>query len=117
MAEESANETAATGAVGAGDNATLPEFEFNDRLLLNVLAYSVMLVVGSIGNFVVLVAAYRQHVSPENQVVRTNRVTAAELGPPVKSSFSFFEAFCASLSEIENVEYERERRKDATRAR
>lgn len=46
------------------------EFEFNRRLLLNVLAYSVMFVVGTIGNAVVFVAAYRQHVSPENQVGR-----------------------------------------------
>ncbi len=47
------------------------EFEFNRRLLLNVLAYSVMCVVGAIGNAIVFVAAYRQHVSPENQVRKT----------------------------------------------
>ncbi len=51
-------------------NASHPssQFEFNRRLLLNVLAYSVMFVVGTIGNVVVFFAAYRQHVSPENQV-------------------------------------------------
>ena len=37
-------------------------FEFNMRLLLNVIAYSVMFVMGAIGNTLVLVAAHRQHV-------------------------------------------------------
>ena len=54
-----------TSAVGEKlPNST--EFEFNRRLLLNVIAYSVMFVIGVIGNVVVFVAALRQHASPEN---------------------------------------------------
>jgi len=47
------------------------DFEFNHRLLLNVIAYSIMFIVGTIGNTVVFVAAKRQHKSPENHG-RTN---------------------------------------------
>ena len=48
-----------------------PEFEFNDRLLLNVVGYSIMFVVGTIGNTVVGFLSYRQNVRPENRG-RTN---------------------------------------------
>ena len=44
-------------------------FEFNRRLLINVVAYSVMFALGTLGNTIVSVAAYRQHKSVEN---RTN---------------------------------------------
>ena len=52
--------------------ASLPgEFEFNNRLLLNVVGYSCMFIVGTIGNTVVGFLSYRQNVSPENRG-RTN---------------------------------------------
>jgi hypothetical protein len=56
-----------------GNNSTSleNEFEFNHRLLLNVIAYSIMFVVGTIGNTIVFIAARRQHKSPENHG-RTN---------------------------------------------
>jgi len=53
-------------------NTTLKsDFEFNHRLLLNVIAYSIMFIVGTIGNTIVFVAARRQNRSTEN-VGRTN---------------------------------------------
>ena len=61
-----------SGAVAGGEDSSddivlnLAEFEFNRRLLLNVLAYSVMFVIGTIGNVIVFIAAYKQHVSIEN---------------------------------------------------
>ncbi len=61
------NDTSTTDNMTSLEN----EFEFNHRLLLNVIAYSIMFVVGTIGNTVVFVAARRQHRSPENHG-RTN---------------------------------------------
>ena len=62
----SANETIIPGS---------DDLAFNRRLLINVLAYSVMFVVGTVGNVIVFIAAYKQHGSPENQVSEfvTNR--------------------------------------------
>ena len=50
------------------------EFEFNLRLLLNILAYGVMCIIGTVGNALVFVAAYRQHNSAENQHGRRSNV-------------------------------------------
>ena len=47
------------------------DFEFNDRLLLNVVGYSIMFVLGTIGNTVVCFLSHRQNISPENKG-RTN---------------------------------------------
>ena len=64
---ENATETNSTSNV----TTTIPEFEFNHRLLFNVIAYSIMFVFGTIGNTVVSIAAHRQHKSIENNG-RTN---------------------------------------------
>ena len=54
------------------NNSTLTgEFKFNDRLLLNVVGYTFMFIMGTIGNTVVGFLSYRQNVSPENKG-RTN---------------------------------------------
>ena len=47
------------------------DFEFNDRLLLNIICYSFMFVVGTIGNTIVCIMSHRQAKRPENQG-RTN---------------------------------------------
>ena len=47
------------------------DFEFNNRLLLNIACYSFMLIVGTIGNTMVGFLAYKQNVRPENKG-RTN---------------------------------------------
>jgi gonadotropin-releasing hormone receptor len=54
-------------------NSTLlrDNFEFNDRLLFNVVCYSIMFVMGTIGNTVVCFLSHRQNDSPENKG-RTN---------------------------------------------
>ena len=47
------------------------DLQFNDRLLLNVVGYSLLFVVGTIGNTAVSILSYKQNVSPENKG-RTN---------------------------------------------
>ena len=57
--ETTANFNSSSGATSSASiNPT--EFEFNRRLLLNILTYSVMFFIGTIGNLVVFVAAYKQ---------------------------------------------------------
>ena len=54
-------------------NSTLPgDFEFNDRLLFNVLAYSIMFFIGIIGNTLVGIVSYRQNVQNDKKGGRTN---------------------------------------------
>ncbi len=72
--ETAAEELVMSANDSSSSSLNLGEFEFNRRLLLNVLAYSVMCVVGAIGNAIVFVAAYRQHVSPENQASFIKRI-------------------------------------------
>ena len=49
-------------------NLTISEdFEFNNRLLLNVVGYSIMLVVGTVGNTAIGVLSYRQNCRLENK--------------------------------------------------
>ena len=52
-------------------NLTNDNFEFNDRLLLNIIGYTFMFVVGTIGNTIVCIMSYRQTIRPENKG-RTN---------------------------------------------
>ena len=47
------------------------DFKFNNRLLLNIVCYSFMFVVGTIGNTIVGFMSYKQNVRPENRG-RTN---------------------------------------------
>ena len=65
MSEISANLTEKPG------NSTIGELEFNDRLLLNIIGYSIMFVVGTIGNSAICYLSHRQNISPENKG-RTN---------------------------------------------
>ena len=60
-----------TSNISSGAQALIGEFEFNNRLLLNVVGYSILLVIGTIGNTIVGFLSYRQNVSPENKG-RTN---------------------------------------------
>ena len=49
-------------------NLTIPEnFEFNNRLLLNIVGYSIMFLVGTVGNTVIGVLSYRQNYSLGNK--------------------------------------------------
>ena len=49
-------------------NLTIAEnFEFNNRLLLNIVGYSIMFLVGTVGNTVIGVLSYRQNYSLENK--------------------------------------------------
>ena len=41
-------------------NSSAEHLEFNSRHLINILAYSLMFFIGTVGNLVVFVAAYRQ---------------------------------------------------------
>lgn len=63
---ESASTNSSVPANLTGDN-----FEFNDRLLLNIIGYTCMFVVGTIGNTIVCIMSYQQTIRPENKG-RTN---------------------------------------------
>ncbi|CAB4058140.1 GNRHR [Lepeophtheirus salmonis] len=48
------------------------EFVFNRRLLLNVIAYCIMFMIGTVSNISVFVAAYRRSRIGSSQFLRTN---------------------------------------------
>ena len=69
---DSVNDNNSSGNITNEDIKNLTgDFKFNDRLLLNVVGYSIMFVLGTIGNTVVCYLSHRQNISPENKG-RTN---------------------------------------------